>query len=389
MRDLTVRVPASFPDGLGGAFQMIEATLENVDVVSLNPGSDAVASAVGPGNVFRGGEVRGEGGGSIDIGFRPSQNVGGSILVEDATVIGALLPLSTDGEGSITARRVRAIDVESCGAIANGGTLRVENSVFAVGDGIGLAAVSGADDSELIADHVTVVGADSTWSAIEVRKFGGAGNASASVSNSILRGFDSAYEVNTPLGPGIGTVSLDVRFSNLEGDGTDVNGDVDVATGNIDIDPLLAADLSLPPGSPAIDAGDPGAGGLAADHLGAPRPVDGNGDGSPRRDQGAYEYQPPSPPASTAPAPDLVAPKVKIRNGPGKKLDEGIAKFSFGSSEAGSKFRCKLDGKKPAGCKSPRTYRKLKPGKHTFKVWATDAAGNRSAPAKRSFRVPG
>lgn len=35
-----------------------------------------------------------------------------------------------------------------------------------------------------------------------------------------------------------------------------------------------------------------------------------------------------------------------------------------------TEFECKLDGGKWAKCKSPTTYKKLKPGKHTFRVRA-------------------
>ncbi len=96
---------------------------------------------------------------------------------------------------------------------------------------------------------------------------------------------------------------------------------------------------------------------------------------------------PPAPPAGP-PAPDTRAPVAKISKGPGKKLDQGTAKFSFKADETGSTFSCKLDRKKPARCRSPKTYKSLKPGRHTFKVWATDPAGNKSKPAKRGFRVP-
>jgi hypothetical protein len=83
------------------------------------------------------------------------------------------------------------------------------------------------------------------------------------------------------------------------------------------------------------------------------------------------------------PAPD------QDSQGPGKKLANGKAKFSFTSSEAGSSFECKLDGKKTTRCRSPKTYSGLKPGHHTLSIWATDAAGNKDqSPAKRSFRVP-
>jgi hypothetical protein len=98
-----------------------------------------------------------------------------------------------------------------------------------------------------------------------------------------------------------------------------------------------------------------------------------------------------SPPAAPPIAPhasDTRPPVAKISKGPGKKLGAGVAKFSFSSDESGSTFRCKLDSKKPAKCKSPKTYKRLKAGRHIFKVWAIDPAGNKSAPAKRSFRLP-
>lgn len=63
-------------------------------------------------------------------------------------------------------------------------------------------------------------------------------------------------------------------------------------------------------------------------------------------------------------------------------------KFKFSSTEAGSAFQCKLDRKPFKPCASPKKYKKLKPGKHVFKVRAIDEAGNADpTPAKRSFKV--
>jgi streptogramin lyase len=98
---------------------------------------------------------------------------------------------------------------------------------------------------------------------------------------------------------------------------------------------------------------------------------------------------PPVGPPAPGPAPDTTPPQTTIKAGPGNKLAQGKANFSFKSNEAGSRFECKLDAKKVTRCKSPRTYKRLKPGRHTFKVWAIDVAGNKAAtPAKRRFRVP-
>jgi hypothetical protein len=85
---------------------------------------------------------------------------------------------------------------------------------------------------------------------------------------------------------------------------------------------------------------------------------------------------------------DTTPPQTKLKSGPGKRLAAGKAKFVFASSEAGSSFTCKLDKKKATACRSPKSYAGLKPGRHTFSVSATDAAGNKDrTPAKRSFRV--
>jgi hypothetical protein len=66
------------------------------------------------------------------------------------------------------------------------------------------------------------------------------------------------------------------------------------------------------------------------------------------------------------------------------------ATFRFASTEQGSTFLCRLDKKPFKTCASPKTYRGLKPGKHTFQVEAVDPTGNLdSTAADRGFRIPG
>jgi hypothetical protein len=89
------------------------------------------------------------------------------------------------------------------------------------------------------------------------------------------------------------------------------------------------------------------------------------------------------------PAPDTIAPKVTITKAPKAKSTSTTAKFKFKSNEAGSKFQCKLDKGKFKNCRSPKTYKKLKLGKHVFKVRAVDKAGNVGKAAKRKFTVLG
>ena len=52
------------------------------------------------------------------------------------------------------------------------------------------------------------------------------------------------------------------------------------------------------------------------------------------------------------------------------------AKLKFTSSEPGSTFSCKIDRKRLKSCSSPQVYKRLRRGKHKFKVGATDSAGN-------------
>jgi Ca2+-binding RTX toxin-like protein len=64
------------------------------------------------------------------------------------------------------------------------------------------------------------------------------------------------------------------------------------------------------------------------------------------------------------------------------------ATFRFSSNEPGSSFLCKIDKKAFASCSSPKTYKRLKTGKHKFQVQAKDAAGNIDAsPVVKKFRI--
>jgi len=81
-------------------------------------------------------------------------------------------------------------------------------------------------------------------------------------------------------------------------------------------------------------------------------------------------------------------PETMIKAGPKGKIHVRTVKFKFRSDMPGSTFQCKLDRKPFKPCVSPKKYKKLKPGKHVFKVRAIDQAGDVDpTPAKRSFEV--
>jgi Ca2+-binding RTX toxin-like protein len=86
---------------------------------------------------------------------------------------------------------------------------------------------------------------------------------------------------------------------------------------------------------------------------------------------------------------DATPPETTITSGPPAVLTNSFtAKFGFTSNEAESTFQCSLDNGPYGSCTSPKTYTGLSVGNHTFRVKATDKAGNVDpTPAVRSFQV--
>lgn len=127
--------------------------------------------------------------------------------------------------------------------------------------------------------------------------------------------------------------------------------------GNISVDPRLAADFSLSPGSPAIDAGhdDPLLPLLRpTDANGAPRVVDGNGDGA-AVDLGAFEW-PGAGMRSPAPIPGAYHPVF-----PARILDTRSGLGAPGRLGPRGQWRCRSPGR--AGCPRPasRPWRSTSP----------------------------
>jgi DNA-binding beta-propeller fold protein YncE len=99
---------------------------------------------------------------------------------------------------------------------------------------------------------------------------------------------------------------------------------------------------------------------------------------------------PPAPEPQPQPQPeagDTNPPDTQISAGPKSKTKKKTATFSFTSTEPGSTFQCSLDDTAFEPCTSPKDV-KVKKGKHTFEVRATDAAGNTDpTPATRRWTV--
>jgi hypothetical protein len=72
-------------------------------------------------------------------------------------------------------------------------------------------------------------------------------------------------------------------------------------------------------------------------------------------------------------------PPPAITSGPARPTATTTARFEFSDAEARVRFRCRLDRARAARCAGTAKYRALAEGAHVFRVWALDAAGNRSA----------
>lgn len=119
-------------------------------------------------------------------------------------------------------------------------------------------------------------------------------------------------------------------------------------------DSVLVA-VKAPDGQPPVDAQSPG--------------------GQPAAAQPMTTLSPNTPPSTKLKAMKIVKQRVT---------------FKFISSEAGSTFLCKLDKQAFAKCRSPKTYKNLKRGKHTFRVKARDPEGLLGRPsAIKRFTIRG
>jgi len=95
----------------------------------------------------------------------------------------------------------------------------------------------------------------------------------------------------------------------------------------------------------------------------------------------------PAPTPTVTPAPDVTRPATSLRR---TQITQSArtATFRFASGEPGSTFSCKFDSKPFRPCTSPKTYSKLAPGAHVFRVKARDRAGNLDAtPAVKRFTI--
>ncbi len=84
----------------------------------------------------------------------------------------------------------------------------------------------------------------------------------------------------------------------------------------------------------------------------------------------------------------VVAPQTKVKTGPKARTTRRTATFRFASTQGKSSFRCRLDKGKVRRCSSPKTFKHLKRGRHTFRVYAVNRYGLRDkTSAQRVWRI--
>jgi hypothetical protein len=332
-------------------------------------------------------------------------------LVNGATIedsrLAAPVGLAVHGPGGDSVIRRTRIDGGYQGVWASAAHVVLLDTVITLsGKGEGLRASDGGTNvhGTIEARHVTVVGAGE---GVGAKAMGlGAGGAEVTLADSLLAGFSTAAD---RLGSGAGDASTNVvlRRSVLPAasSGGGVREEEVLRLAAPEFEDPAAGDYTLGAGSPALDFGTPGDT-SATDVLGRARVADGDGDGAARPDPGAFERPArpvpeatgPVPPGPFPPGPDATAPQVSgLRVTLGRRprarfaLTEAAQVTVTLARRRDGRFRrvSALTRDRPAGPAVVRIARRLlrRTGRYRVTVVATDAAGNRGAPAATRFRV--
>ncbi|UJA20043.1 hypothetical protein HJD18_07300 [Thermoleophilia bacterium SCSIO 60948] len=313
------------------------------------------------------------------------QVVGDDSSLRDAVIVSASTQASLllTGSGTPRAERVAAInqgsfDTNTQQETGNGCNLQsgVLRDSLCWGNG---TSPSGFSDGIEISGYSSTLGGtlrnvtaySDQGSGIYLGAFGSDGSTVLDARNVIFQGGGSESDIQV-FGDSGSTVEADIDYSNFDSV-LDLAADSEVPAAGSASNQLAPPVFSEPAngdfrqaaGSPTIDAGTGAASELGMLDLDRHDRIQGQA-----IDIGAYE--------TAGPPPDTTAPAVRITKGPAKRTTRRVATFRFtASDDAGDVIiTCRLDGKPPRGCSSPKTYRNLKPGRHTFAVTASDEAGN-------------
>jgi hypothetical protein len=369
----------------------------------------------------------------------------GTVTLDRSTVEG-VTGISTQGPADVTVNRTR-VDAVGVGLFLRSGLgaptdALIRDSLLTAGSSEGetggAVSIEGATGDPVVFDAVgsTFVGRGISPAIHARRDADGSATITATLHNSIARAQGSSVDLLAD------RASIGAQFSSFT-TRTLANGGTTPAPGagsNVAGNPLLGADFTLQPGSPAIDRGDPAAvlpGEL--DLAGAARSLDGNGDCVAAPDMGAFERANACAPVNLPPeltnlrvTNRVFAPVARARGAgsAARRRPKRGTRFRYTLSEAarvtirieralpgrvsrkGGRRRCvkptrknrgarrckrfkrvqRIVADEQAGAQSTRfTGRKrgraLKAGRYRARVVATDAAGARSSERRVSFRI--
>lgn len=246
---------------------------------------------------FRSGVRIGGGGGledSVVTMDRTKNTIG--VFLEDGRVVRSSLTAAIGAQsntGSIGQSRLFASYI---GIRAYAGATSVSGTLIDVGEGDGLRAeaYAGVPVNSIAADGVTLIShSPGTTGAVASTTPDPGFGAEISLKNSVMRGFSKGlYAAAT----GAGHAKVTASYSDYDPSGDSTSGGVNATIETANVSNVGDAgfvgagggNFHLLPGSPLVDAGDPAtAQGLDLD--GNPLVTDGDGDGTARRDLGAFE----------------------------------------------------------------------------------------------------
>jgi hypothetical protein len=261
--------------------------------------------------------------GSVDLSGTSATGVSGGPfgggLVADSRIA------APTGVADAPLQRVRIVTggvgiTTSPGFLTPNSSLTVEDvlvqltSVGAVGARVSASSnfFNGAQSASLTLRHVTIAGiGDGSSIGVQATATGGtdfdgrtpiAATVTATLGSTLLTGVARPIDARLTT-PGSAFVLSD--FSDWDPRAASATGGAQIVRGTHDVNVLPGfantpgGDFSLAANSLLVDRGDSvlAGGESATDAAGAPRIVDGNGDGTAVSDVGAFEFQPPRPPA--------------------------------------------------------------------------------------------
>jgi hypothetical protein len=427
VHDLTVRLPQNAPALMGGV--VTNSLLQRVSVVEdpIQVNNDRYGV-----QLMFGGTLADS---TVQLGT--AQHTVAALLgdrfgIDDGgnTVRASTLSAET-GVGSVHGATIERSRVTGSrrGIISSGKLTTVRDSLVRLTGTVGpaiRAETYGANDTNMIVDGVTIVTPSSLDATGVTVTTVDAPDRSAhlTLANSVIRG---PFPPLLAHATGTGSATISASYSDYAPWGSYAIGGT-ISESNIThvgdalFDETPGHEFRLLAGSPLIDKGDPAAPqGLDLD--GAMRVADGNGDGIARRDIGAFELQATNagPGAgdglSGGPAADTKAPLISgfrsrrsvfavargatpraARAARGTTLRYTLSE----NARVALKIRVKRDTRyrtvgalRRNGVSGPNRIRftgrigrrALRAGRYRAVITATDAAGNRSAPRRTSFRV--